>query len=50
MRLAIPEWIRNMVVDHLPFRRHRKLLLRSALAQAEFQDVSRKLEKIWLSS
>jgi hypothetical protein len=50
IRLAIPDWIRNMVVDHLPFRRHRKLLLRSALAQAEFQDVSTKLKKIWLSS
>jgi hypothetical protein len=39
-----------MVVDLLPFRRHRKLLLRSSLAQAEFQDVSTKLKKIWLSS
>jgi hypothetical protein len=47
MRLAIPDWIRNMVVDHLPFRRHRKLLLRSALAQAEFRDVSKKLNRIW---
>lgn len=50
VRLAIPDWIRNMVVDHFPFRRHRKLLLRSALAQAEFQDVSKKLERIWLDS
>jgi hypothetical protein len=50
MRLAIPDWIRNMVIDHLPFRRHRKLLLRSALAQAEFKDVSARLKEIWLSS
>jgi hypothetical protein len=50
IRLALPDWIRNMVVDHLPFRRHRKLLLRSALAQAEFQNVSVKLKKIWFDS
>jgi hypothetical protein len=50
IRLALPDWVRNMVVDHLPFRRHRKLLLRSALAQAEFQNVSVKLKKIWFNS
>jgi hypothetical protein len=50
IRLALPDWVRNMVVDYLPFRRHRKLLLRSALALAEFQNVSVKLEKIWFDS
>ncbi len=50
LRIAIPDWIRNMIVDALPFGRHRKLLLRSALAQAEFQDLPAKLKKIWYDS
>jgi hypothetical protein len=49
-RIGIPDWIRNWIVDNLPFGQHRKLLLRWALAQAEFQNISLRLRKIWEAS
>jgi hypothetical protein len=50
VRVGIPDWIRNWIVDSLPFGRHRKFLLRCALAQAEFQNISERLRKVWEDS
>jgi hypothetical protein len=49
-RVGIPDWIRNWLLDLNPFGRHRKLLLRAALSQAEYRDVMPHLRKIWMDS
>jgi hypothetical protein len=49
-RVGIPDWVRNWILDVLPFGRHRKLLLRSALAQAEYTDITLHLRRVWNAS
>jgi hypothetical protein len=46
-RVGIPDWIRNWLLDLMPFGRHRKLLLRSALAQAEYPHILKTLRICW---
>jgi hypothetical protein len=50
VRLSIPDWVRNWILDALPFQRHRKLLLRSALGQVAYRDVGLALRELWLES
>jgi hypothetical protein len=50
LRLGVPDWIRNWLLDLNPFGRHRKLLLRAALAQSEYRDVVKDLRRLWKKS
>ena len=50
IRIGVPDWIRNWIIDTLPFGQHRKLLLRWALAQAEFRNISQRLQRVWDAS
>lgn len=50
VRLGVPDWIRNWLLDLSPFGRHRKLLLRTALAEAEYRNVSKHLWEMWSKS
>jgi hypothetical protein len=46
-RVGIPNWIRNWLLDLVPLGQHRKLLLRSALAQAEYPEILKTLKICW---
>ena len=50
IRVGIPDWIRNWLLDLNPFGQHRKLLLRAGLSMAEYQDVTPHLRRIWTDS
>src|SRR6266568_547762 len=50
LRLGVPDWIRNWLLDLNPFGRHRKLLLRAALAQSEYRNVLEELRRVWKQS
>jgi hypothetical protein len=50
LRLGVPDWIRNWLLDLNPFGRHRKLLLRAALAESEYRNVLEDLRRLWKQS
>ena len=47
IQVGIPNRLRNWVVDHLPFQRHKKLLLRLSLDQRKYDNVTRHLRQLW---
>ncbi|MCP5071474.1 MAG: hypothetical protein GY946_33355 [bacterium] len=47
VRLRVPNKIRNWIVDVLPFRGYRKLLLRIVLDQRGYENLTMGLKKLW---
>ena len=45
--VGIPNSFRNWIIDHLPFNRHRKLLLRISLDQRNYDNLTMGLRKVW---
>jgi len=45
--VGIPNRFRNWIIDHLPFKRHRKLLLRISLDQRNYDSLTRGLSNVW---
>lgn len=43
----LPRWLRGWVVSYLPFKPHRRFLLRLALAQGRYEDITLHLHQIW---
>ncbi len=50
VRVGIPDWIRNWLLDLAPIGRHRKLLLRVGLAEAEYMNLPKRLKKLWMEA
>jgi hypothetical protein len=42
-----PSWLRNWLVDAVSMRDHRKLLMRMALAQASYDNLTRGVKRVW---
>lgn len=47
IQISVPQGIRNWFVDHTVLKGHQKLLLRMALNQHSFTDVTRGLHEVW---
>ena len=47
VRVGLPNRIRSWIIDHLPMKRHRKLLLRMSLDARQFEDITADLRKRW---
>jgi hypothetical protein len=45
--VALPNWIRNWLVEAIQFRSHRKILLRMALAQHNSDYLLLGLKRLW---
>lgn len=45
--LRVPQWLRGWMVSHLPFKPHRRFLLRLGLAQARYEDITLHLQRLW---
>jgi hypothetical protein len=44
--VSFPDWIRNLLVEGVQFRNHRKVLLRMALAQLHTDNLGLALAKL----
>jgi hypothetical protein len=49
-RPSAPAWLRALAFERMPFRRHRRLLLRMALDEARYGDITLHLRRIWTST
>jgi len=49
-RPPTPRWLAAWTFEHLSFKRHRRLLLRLALNQTRYRDISRHLYAVWSRS
>jgi hypothetical protein len=45
--IRVPIWLRGWCVSHLPFKPHRRFLLRLSLAQARYEDITLELRRLW---
>lgn len=45
--IRIPSWLRGWFVSYLPFKPHRRFLLRLSLAQAQYEDITLDLQRLW---
>ena len=45
--IRIPPWLRGWFVSYLPFKPHRRFLLRLSLAQAWYEDITLDLKRVW---
>jgi hypothetical protein len=43
----LPPWLRGWVVSYLPFKPHRRFLLRLSLAQGRYEDITLHLHRLW---
>jgi hypothetical protein len=43
----LPRWLRGWVVSYLPFKPHRRFLLRLSLAQGRYEDITLHLHRLW---
>jgi hypothetical protein len=48
--VSFPDWIRNLLVEGVQFRNHRKVLLRMALAQLHTDNLGLALAKLWVKT
>lgn len=47
VEIRIPAWLRGWCVSYLPYKPHRRFLLRLDLAQARYEDVTLDLKQLW---
>ncbi|HTB13428.1 MAG TPA: hypothetical protein VK752_17725 [Bryobacteraceae bacterium] len=45
--VELPPWLRGWVVSYLPFKPHRRFLLRLSLAQSRYEDITMHLYRLW---
>jgi hypothetical protein len=45
--LHMPPWLRGWMVSYLPFKPHRRFLLRLSLAQGRYEDITLHLNRLW---
>ena len=45
--LHLPPWLRGWVVSYLPFKSHRRFLLRLSFAQGRYEDITLHLHRLW---
>lgn len=48
--VSFPDWIRNLLVEGVQFRNHRKFLLRMALAQLHTDNLGLALARLWVKT
>ena len=47
IRVSVPNKVRNWIVDVLPFRGYRKLLLQIVMDQRSYENLTLGLKKLW---
>jgi hypothetical protein len=47
IEIRMPSWLRGWCVSYLPFKPHRRFLLRLSIAQERYEDITLDLKRLW---